>query len=252
MKMYNSTSQSSDLMCLRSNIVVDVGKFTLKNIFSSTSSIFTVSLDIYNNLRCFYKTLSVFLPVVASFPSISSSVFQSFLRLQICSILLFQLLLLISQSSFIPISLTVLLNNRLPRVFVNSLLFYFISSNYCLLVIIDGAISFASNGFSSNSYFVSNLYLPSSYFVIEYYSIIHGLYYIFSINHSNILIVFGSQSCLLSLQIHPFNNFISPLILIVKSLIHQLTSFIKYSSPLGPKPSFKNTVFRRSTLVALS
>jgi len=49
----------------------------------------------------------------------------------------------------------------------------------------------------------------------------------FSVNQNNILIISDSQSCLISLYTKPFKNSISSLILIVKSLILQLSNLKK-------------------------
>lgn len=62
----------------------------------------------------------------------------------------------------------------------------------------------------------------SSSFTAECYAIRSALQYIYSTNICNILTASDSQSCLLVLLSNPFNFFISPLILIIKSLVYRL------------------------------
>jgi ribonuclease HI len=97
-----------------------------------------------------------------------------------------------------------------------------------LLVFTDGSISTSSANFSFyiptlNISFFGKINALTSSFTTECYAIINVLQFISRLEFNNFLIIFDSQSCLLAIASDSFNSSLSPLILIIKSLVYHLS-----------------------------
>jgi len=106
----------------------------------------------------------------------------------------------------------------------------FLQSNFpdSLPVFTDGSVPSNSAGFSFflptlNISFADKLNSFSSSFTAECYAIISALEFVFSLENNIILIVTDSQSCLFAISSNPFNSSLSPLVLLIKSLIYCLS-----------------------------
>ena len=207
------------------------GKFLLKTLSSSNQSLFQMFVSIQSSWSYVAKTLPILASVAFSFSALSPLVYRSNSRLQFYDTPYAAL-------SFFP-EITISPNflcyspkelSRLPQTLVDSLFNEYILSNFPSFVQIftDGSVSPNSAGFSFfipslSISFADKLHPQTSSFSAECYAIISALQFTFSLEYSSFLILSDSQSCLLAISSDSFLSSLSPLVLIIKSLVYHLS-----------------------------
>jgi hypothetical protein len=206
------------------------GKMQLKNMSTSNQNIFKIFRSIKSAWNYVPKTLPILALVASSFIPFSSAIYRTNQRFQLYdtpySAIIFTPDVLISPN-FLRHNPKEL--SRIPHILIDTMFNDFIQSNFptSLLVFTDGSISPRSAGYlfyfpSLNIYFADKLDAFSSSFTEEYYAIICALQFSISLDHNNILFASDSQSCLLAFSSNPFNSSLSPLVLLIKSLVFRL------------------------------
>jgi len=207
------------------------GKFLLKTLSSPNQSLFQMFVSIKSSWSYVAKSLPILASVAFSFSAFSPLVYRPSLRLQIYDTPYAAL-------SFFP-EVTVSPNflgyspkelPRLPQSLVDSLFNEYISYNVpsSVQIFTDGSVSPNSAGFSFfipslDISFADKLHPLTSSFSAECYAIISALQFSFTLEYSSFLILSDSQSCLLAISSDPFLSSLSPLVLIIKSLVYRLS-----------------------------
>ncbi|KAL4103296.1 hypothetical protein QTP88_018673 [Uroleucon formosanum] len=207
------------------------GKFLLKMLSSPNQSLFHMFVSIKSSWSYVPKTLPILASVASSFSAFSPLVHRPSLRLQIYDTP-YAALLYVPEVTVSPNFLGYSPKElpRLSRTLVDSLFNEYISYNFrsSVQIFTDGSVSPNSAGFSFfipslNFSFSDKLHPLTSSFSAECYAIISALQFIFTLDFSSFLILSDSQSCLLAISSDSFLSSLSPLVLIIKSLIYRIS-----------------------------
>ncbi|KAL4156135.1 hypothetical protein QTP88_000170 [Uroleucon formosanum] len=207
------------------------GKFLLKMLSSPNQSLFHMFVSIKSSWSYVPKTLPIFASVASSFSAFSPLVHRPSLRLQIYDTP-YAALLYVPEVTVSPNFLGYSPKElpRLSRTLVDSLFNEYISYNFrsSVQIFTDGSVSPNSAGFSFfipslNFSFSDKLHPLTSSFSAECYAIISALQFIFTLDFSSFLILSDSQSCLLAISSDSFLSSLSPLVLIIKSLVYRIS-----------------------------
>jgi ribonuclease HI len=205
------------------------GKFLLKSLSHSNSSLFDTFYSLFLSWRYVPKSLPVLSLAANSISPFHQYIFthtkiplyeqayDSFLNIPDVHLKII----------FPGISTNEL--TLLSPTIINNIFSDFLDTNFSdfFTVYTDGSVSPLSAGYSFyipqfHISFTSNLPPSSSSFTTECYAIVEALTLISTFPPNKFLIISDSLSCLQSLTSNPFNSHISPLILHIKSILFQL------------------------------